>query len=355
MRTVANPLLETTSVHCATSAGDSAPVRRSSDQSWRRSINYAAKALLAASILTWLVWSGRLDFGPFARIGLSPDLLWLALVVFASLLLPAIRWWWLLRMQRFEVSLWNTISMTWVGYAAALVLPGAAGGDLARGYLMLRGNKEARARAVSTILVDRFAGLYGLLLLGMVGSFWMASQRGLSATAVNLCITLGALVALGAAGVLALFVAPSSRLAARVMPARWLESWQRTHALYCSSKKALAACMGISIVSGMLTTTSLVMADGLLGGGLGWLEGLIVGPLVVLANCLPFSLGGIGIGEAAAGELFEQMGSPRGAEAMLLVRLLIVGCSVFGLFGVLGARNAESTVVREDNFEPNGI
>lgn len=321
---------------------------------WHGRLAFTCKLLLAVAVIGWLVWSGRLDFAAFARIGLTADLAWLAAIVFASLALPAVRWWWLLRIQHLDVSFGRAVSMTWAGYAAGLVLPGAASGDLAKGYLILRGRKEARFRALSTILLDRFLGLYALLILGTAGGIWLASRQDFDRTTMKLCISLGALLALGAALVLVMALAPSSRLAAHLLPSNWLEAWKQSHELYERSKTALAGCLVLSLASGMLTTASLTLADRMFGGALGWLAGLVVGPLVILANCLPFSVGGFGVGEAAASALFGQMGSSHGAEAMLLVRLAIAVCSLLG-FGAALATRDETLGTAVLDAEPDAV
>jgi uncharacterized membrane protein YbhN (UPF0104 family) len=44
--------------------------------------------------------------------------------------------------------------------------------------------------------------------------------------------------------------------------------------------------------------------------------------LIGIANCLPISPGGIGVGEAVCDRLFSSLGSSGGAEVILLVRAI---------------------------------
>ena len=62
---------------------------------------------------------------------------------------------------------------------------------------------------------------------------------------------------------------------------------------------------------------------------------LLAGPLVVLANSLPVSPGGIGVGESAAKALFALLGATGGAEVMLLLRLVGAVVALPGLLPVL--------------------
>ena len=72
-------------------------------RSW---IVFVAKCALAAGILAWLGTS-RLELSRFADVPLSLSLALFVAIVFGSMLLPAVRWCWLLRIQKFDVSLWR--------------------------------------------------------------------------------------------------------------------------------------------------------------------------------------------------------------------------------------------------------
>ncbi len=307
------------------------------------------KIAVAAAIIAWLC-TGRLEIRRLAEIPFSFDLVLLAAIVFGSMLLPAVRWWWLLRIQRIEVSLWRVIALTWFGYFAALVLPGAAGGDLARSYLIVRRQREARARSLSTVLVDRMIGVYSLALLGCTSAAWYVLSREASPTVWWVCYTMAALFA-GLTPVVAWVVfARPPRWLAGMLPLAWAEAWRDSSALYNGSKWALAGCLVLSLASNVLVAISLAAADRVLGGGVSWMASLFVGPLVVLANCLPFTPGGLGVAEAAASELFQQVGSADGAEMMLAIRLVMATLSLPAL-GLLFARNRTSagSIPREES------
>ena len=48
-------------------------------------------------------------------------------LIAGSMIIPAFRWWWLLRIQGLQEPAWKVVSLTWAGYLAGLVLPGTAG------------------------------------------------------------------------------------------------------------------------------------------------------------------------------------------------------------------------------------
>ena len=53
-------------------------------------------------------------------------------------------------------------------------------------------------------------------------------------------------------------------------------------------------------------------------------ESIAVAPLVILANTLPFTPGGIGVAEGASAGLYALVGQAGGANGMLLTRFFII-------------------------------
>ena len=59
-------------------------------------------------------------------------------------------------------------------------------------------------------------------------------------------------------------------------------------------------------------------------------ESIAVAPLVILANALPFTPGGIGVAEGASAGLYAFVGQAGGANGMLLTRFFIVIHALLG-------------------------
>jgi uncharacterized protein (TIRG00374 family) len=60
-------------------------------------------------------------------------------------------------------------------------------------------------------------------------------------------------------------------------------------------------------------------------------ESLTIAPLVILANTLPFTPGGVGVAESASAGFYALVGVPGGANGMLLTRCFIVMFALLGL------------------------
>jgi uncharacterized membrane protein YbhN (UPF0104 family) len=123
------------------------------------------------------------------------------------------------------------------------------------------------------------------------------------------------------AGALALGVRPTRRLLLAVMPATWRRAWDQSFELYGQGKMAVGGGLLLSLASNGMTLASFAAAGSVLGEAVAPGAALLAGTLVVLANCLPISPGGIGVAEAAAEALFAAFGVRGGAEMMVLVRL----------------------------------
>ncbi len=333
------PALETVREDAAVSeiAGAFTGVRPPAWRGWAIS---TVKVAVAAGLLAWLVLSGRLDFTRLLHAAPTWSMAGVAALTLTSMALPAWRWHMLLKAQGLNEPFWRVLRLTWVGYFTALVLPGAAGGDLAKGYFMLRLQPEARVRALSTVLVDRLLGVYSLLLLATLAIGWMFWQGTLPPLVGTIAGTTLSLFLGTTAAAAALWLRPSRRLLLAVFPRTWKQAFAETMDLYQARLRCLFACLLLSVLSNTLAVLSLAGAAECVGSQAPFEAVFLAGPLVVLSNCLPLSPGGIGVAEAASEGLFGAFGVSGGAEMMLLVRITIALLSVPGCFWMTTERPA---------------
>ena len=309
---------------------------------WRGRLVWGAKVAVAIGLLTWLVWSGKLDFARLVRVGPSWSMAALVALTFGSMVLPAWRWQLLLKAQGLHEPLTRILRLTWVGYFGALLLPGAAGGDVARGHFLLRLRPEARVRALSTVLVDRVLGVYSLLLLGGLSVSWLAWQGTMPTAVGAMAGVMLSLLGGVTAGALVLWVRPCRRLLLAVLPRGWGRAWMESFDLYHARFGWLLLCLLISLFSNSLVVLSLGCAAGCTGDPVPLGALFLAGPLVVLANCIPISPGGIGVAETASEGLFAAFGVMGGAEMMLLVRIATILLSFPGCLGMSAERRHPS-------------
>ena len=102
-----------------------------------------------------------------ARIG------WVALAFLSFFLFTfcgIVRWWFLLRTQGIRMSLFEAFRLSYIGIFFNNVIPGLTGGDVVKAVYVARRVPEARARAITTIFVDRVLGLLALMVLGSLAA-----------------------------------------------------------------------------------------------------------------------------------------------------------------------------------------
>ncbi len=292
----------------------------------------AGKCALAAGLLVYLVRSGRLDLSALAA-GRGPGFHILGvLVVLAGVLLQTVRWWRLLAMQGLALPFLRVLRVTWIGYFYASLLPGVGGGDVVRGFYVLRETPGAKFRTTSTLLADRALGLYASLCLGAVavaraGAWERGPGEGLGALRFSVAV----LLTLSTAVACALLWGPLRRVACMILPVRFRIPFGQAMDAYAADPRTLALGFLLSLASTGLFIAAFWLAGRTLGVELSLVRALLVVPLVFIANALPLAPGGLGVGETAAAVLFGMSGVPAGAALMLTVRVWQVVARLPGL------------------------
>src|SRR5690606_19835973 len=92
-----------------------------------------------------------------------------ALCYFVSASFAAFRWWWLLRVNRLDVTPFEAWRFTWIGVFFNNFVPGQTGGDVIKAVYIIKHCKDGnRVAAGVSVLVDRVLGLGSLALLAAV-------------------------------------------------------------------------------------------------------------------------------------------------------------------------------------------
>ena len=217
-------------------------------------------------------------------------------------------------------------------------LPGSTGGDLVRVYYASQGNPGRRTEVITVILLDRAAGMFALLIwpllvVPLVPQLIASNsvlQGLLGAAAIVIGVMLGCLL-----------IAFSSRMrnsrlvawALTTLPmGKYAERVINTIHAYRHNMKELVGAVCISLLAHTLTiSVTLLVALAINPAGFAWQMAVLL-PLGFLANTLPITPGGLGVGEAAFSRLFAVAGLSGGAEILLGWRMLTI---LMGLSGVV--------------------
>jgi glycosyltransferase 2 family protein len=284
-----------------------------------------AKGAVGLALLAWLGWSGRLDLRPLFSAPWDARHLLGMVVLLASMIVQGLRWWQLLKTQDIRFSFLKTLQLTWIGQFFAAVLPGMAGGELARGYYIFHEVPSARTAGVSTVLVDRALGLYAFLFLGIIAlSAQLIGHKGAASPVFDLGLW-NLLLFVGVSLVfLALTLRRSRGAVLKLLPSGLRAVLDATLSAYSTRGRAMAICFVLSLLAGIMVIGSFQIASRITHSPLSWEQVVLVCPLVFIAAILPISPGGIGIGETAASLLFARFGVETGATIMLIVRIWIL-------------------------------
>jgi uncharacterized protein (TIRG00374 family) len=125
------------------------------------------KVLFGIGIVAWMAFSGKLNLVQVGRSLSQWPLMWIILALaYSQVAITAWRWQLLLAAQEIRLPFRHSWGLTMTGMLFNVVIPGAVGGDLIKGYYITRAASRRKSHAATTILMDRVVGLIGLLFLG---------------------------------------------------------------------------------------------------------------------------------------------------------------------------------------------
>jgi glycosyltransferase 2 family protein len=231
-----------------------------------------------------------------------------------------------------------------IGALFNLWIPGGTGGDVMKLYY-IAGRHTGRGVEVATILlVDRAVALFALLTLILA---LLLIQRPLMLVPVIRGATIGVAVVLGAilAGTAFIWSARIRASAvyrgvlARVPLGRHIARAADAAYRFRDHKTAILKAALLSMTGHALLAVTFAIAGTVLVPGL---PPLVVGTLSLLglvANALPVTPGGLGVGEAASEALFRSVGVPGGASLIAAWRVgTILICVLGAAYYIRGMR-----------------
>jgi glycosyltransferase 2 family protein len=283
---------------------------------------------VGVALLVYLAESRIIDFRMLAKLVTGwPITLGALALIFLDIVFMALRLCLLFRPQGLRLPLIHSLELTLVSSFFTTFLPGAAGGDIAKLFYAAKENKGRRAEIVTIVAFDRVVGLFSLLLLPLLfAPLFPELIRNEKVLQVLLTIAAALAACLLAALLLCMFQPPwMKRLVewlSRLLPGREVpERVMGTLGAYRKSPSILFAALGASLVSNLILIAATAMAVLLLSPNSMSLKLCLVIPLGDVANALPLTPGGLGVGETAFNALFKIVGLQGGAEAMLCWRI----------------------------------
>lgn len=272
-----------------------------------------------------------------------------ALCYFLTVIIAGIRWWWLLRVIGTDVSLIETLRLTWIGVFFNAAMLGSTGGDVIKALYIMKRCPGHRVPVLVSVGVDRILGLGSLALLGAFAVLFAIDDFP------NIALGIwGVILAVGLLGVIAF----SKRLRERVhlksllnrLPTKLrgkLQMVDQAIFFYRDQRSMLIGSIVLGIANHVLSVCCVVLIGMAIGVGMPVFEYFVLVPVINIASAVPIAPNGWGIGETMYGHLFGTHGAQhiadsagafqamytRGVALSVLYRTVLTGFSL--LAGVL--------------------
>ena len=293
---------------------------------------------VSASLLAILAAS--MDGAQLRRVLASVEPGWVAAAVaihFVTVALSLWRWRVVVACFGIGASLGRLLHLLLIGYGFNLVLPTGLGGDAVRAYYLAQREDAWLPTTLMTTFLDRFFGLFGLILVGTVAvAIEPIPIQGRSLLPLFALLLAGFVVAAGllfhprAQGLLTGWLGRVGRVELAGRLDEVAQALQRLR----RSPIALAAGIGLSVTIQLVVIATTWVAARALGFEAPLAVFAAFVPVINLTLVFPLTINGLGVREAAYYVLFSEIGVPI-EEAVLLSLLTFLVMNVPGVIGAL--------------------
>ena len=301
------------------------------------------RSTVGIGLLIYLAVSGAINWSSLRGLGsVWPVTLAALALLMADLVVSAWRLCLLMKPRGLHLSLASSTRLTLMGTFFNACLPGSTSGDMVKIYYASEGNRGRRTELTTIILLDRASGMFALMLWPLIVAPFFPQIIGSSPVLRGLLWAAAAVVTAMIAGIA---IGLSSRLRTsrfltvifrRLPLGAYADKVFDTAHLYRRHKRILLAAVIISLgIHTMTVGVTMLIAQAI--NAFAWEMSLLI-PLGFLANALPLTPGGLGIGEAAFNKLFAMAALTGGAEILLGWRVLTVLLGLAGLAFYLQGR-----------------
>ncbi len=263
-------------------------------------------------------------------------------------LLAGVRWMILLRVQGIQITWRRLYGLLMVGLFFSLFIPGGTGGDIVKGYYLLKEAPVGRKTAAAmSVVMDRLLGLVGVALLTTGVTIWRWDW--LTTDALSKSYIIGGLSILGAAmgGMLLAGIIAGLRLVHRLperMPGRtFLASLTGAYALYGRAWLATLAALVLSMTAHVCHYTTFAAATKSVedsGPRKPTIEELYSAiPVIETVASLPITPGGLGTREKLFDDMLTNLCVDRNGEGLedgVAASISMLGYVCIAFWGVIG-------------------
>jgi glycosyltransferase 2 family protein len=325
----------------------------------------ALKLALAATLIAWLVGSGKIDLSQMRLFVTDPELLTAAVSywLIAACGMGTWRWKTLLEGAGYKITWKRAFQLQVTGFFFNTVMPGAVGGDIIKLAYVIRDNKEkSKTQAMMTVLLDRIVGLSGLFLIGWIFMLGSLSELVKDPTLLPLVTMMGA-ISLGFA---VFYTAALYHYRGRDPFLRFLSLpipgiglfYKLYNALrtYRYARGAIAQSIFLSLAIQSLSLCFFYLVTvKILGDAPDFARIASIFPIGVLTTAVPVTPGGLGVGHVAFDKLFNMIGLNHGATDFNLYIISQLLMNLLGVIPYISLRRHQPLPMNESEVDSSSV
>ena len=316
----------------------------------RRWLTGLARAALGVALLAALVLWGQIDLRALLELTPSAIVTCLALLL-VSLPIAALRWAVLLQVVGVSLRFVDLLHFVAIGVLGNVLLLGSIGGDAIRGLYAWRALGRSGGRIAVSVLADRLLSLVAVLFIPLAFSllYWHRMQQVPALAALGTSIIASAAASIVGAGLLFAIPDLMRPLEARLLRwpriARLVSALREVIVMLRTNPLALLAAFALALVTQILAVLAVfVIGRTIKIGALSLADYMFAVPLTLVANALPLTPSGIGVGEAAFDQICRWLQpTPTGAaysSIFFAFRLVSTLTCIPGLISLAIYRNS---------------
>ena len=301
------------------------------------------KTLLALILIYWVIHRGYLDLTAFSNILLKPSyVLFFFGLIGLNLIIVSLRWLVLLKSQGFDLKMSYVFSLGLIGVFFNHVVPGTIGGDLMKGYCLIKDHSQRKLQAGATIVVDRILGFYVMNFLAFIalltnGSFFK-SEPLLMTTAYGVFsffLLSTAFIVLSFSKKFKKGLFYFLRQMKFLMFGGHLIILRLYKALYSyrKDKRALLYVIGLSILAQIIIVFYFMSVGYMIGQDLGLMTYIFGVSIGLIITAIPITPAGIGVGQVAMLFLFQVYSGEYSQVGPIGLSLFQISFFIWGLVG----------------------
>lgn len=261
----------------------------------RKIINFAVKIGVSGGLLYFL--SRGIDIAEVGQRLSHVDPFWLGLALLllvGQLVVLAMRWRLITRVIDSGLTLHDAVMFSLVGQFFNQTLPSIVGGDAFRMWLASR-RSTTKTGAIHGVLLDRFAGLFGLVLLSLISlpALFHLLPEGPAKWAITAMVCLG----FAGTGLLLVLGGGAGVRFRKWMPLRLIIDLSRDLRRISLVRRAVLPLLGMSTAIHLITVATIALLGKAVGVPITLEQALVVVPPMLLISSVPITIAGWGVRE----------------------------------------------------------